>query len=110
MHARPHVRPPAAQGPLTRTPTSFDGHYYDGLLPPPAKNQAIPSPGWFKSDNQLLRGGNADLAALVTRYAGNHGAFLSDWCAHYQEMSLLGVNPSPYAVSSGWLPANLPPR
>ena len=45
----------------------------------------------------------------MSQYSSNHSAFLADWCSQYQEMSLLGVDPAPYALTDGWFAAPHPP-
>ena len=65
--------------------------------------------GWFASDRNLNAPG-APTASLMQTYSANHGAFLADWCASYQEMSLLGVDPAPAGKTflDGWA-ANVVP-
>ena len=45
----------------------------------------------------------------MATYSSNHAAFIADWCAQYQEMSLLGVNPAPFALTDGWTPPSPAP-
>ena len=45
----------------------------------------------------------------MSQYSSTPATFLADWCTQYQEMSLLGVNPAPFALTDGWTASSLPP-
>ncbi|GAX81810.1 hypothetical protein CEUSTIGMA_g9238.t1 [Chlamydomonas eustigma] len=100
--SRANLRGPCSKGlgPMTANPTSFDGHYYTEVV------QQVGRRGWFSSDNNLNANG-AVTASLMQNYSASHSSFLSSWCAQYQEMSLLGVDPTTvagYSINDGWLP------
>ncbi len=59
--------------------------------PPHKPKPANGGAGWFKSDSELVVGGDVECATMVYKYARNPALFLGEWCPHYQEMSMLGV-------------------
>lgn len=108
-HVTGQSRCSLGMGPLTQSPF-FDGHYYDEIVSgrrDAAGNRRL-SQGWFLSDTLLTVAG-APTRTAVENYATNPSAFLEDWCPHYREMSLLGVDPGTFGIDDGWLP-NLEPR
>lgn len=90
-------------GPLTDSDI-FDGHYYREVVDQTGKR------GWFSSDNNIARPGTPTVN-LMTTYARNSTAFLTSWCKHYREASLLGVDTVRVAglsIDDGWDPNAAP--
>ena len=87
----------ARQGPMTPSSRTLDNHYYDVAADP----GAYPGQRLLFSD-RLLHNGSATAGQFETFRTGQ-SAWAAAFAAQYQEMTMLGVQPSQgYGVNSGW--------